>query len=339
LRVDKIRKLLNNRAYNFLRSDLAKVIYSRVAKDVEVIFGSSITGIEQKLSQINVTFNNCPPRSFDLVIGADGLHSNVRRLLFGDETRYVKYLGYYTASYSFRNYQIEKDDFLSFTVPGKQVALYSVKEHQLAFFLYSQKQRLNQVNFHNRNKKWILQDQFSKLGWECEDLLYRMNTVEDFYFDEVSQVKLPKWSHGRVSLVGDACGCPSLLSGQGSTLAMTGAYVLANELRRAQGDYKVAFAKYEKTIRPFIEAKQKLAQQFAKSFLPQTYFSLWVRNTFCNLMFLPVISKWFIKKFMTDNFSLDPFNEESVGQSALTSEKSTAYPPISSNHQSKLQVH
>jgi len=305
LRADKIRKLVNNRAYNFLRSDLAKVIYSKVAKDVEVIFGSSITGIEQKESQVNVTFSNCAPRSFDLVIGADGLHSNVRKLLFGDESNFVKYLGYYTASYSFRNYQIKEDEFLSFTVPGKQVALYTVKERQLAFFLFSQGWKFENGSSFNQDKKWILQNEFGKLGWECKDILYWMNLVEDFYFDEVSQVKLPRWSQGRVALVGDACGCPSLLSGQGSTLAMTGAYVLANELKRSQGDFQKAFEEYERTMRPFIESKQELAQQFASSFLPRNQLGLWLRNTFTNLMFMPFVSKWFVNKFMTDKFSLN----------------------------------
>ncbi|GHN02577.1 oxidoreductase [Cytophagales bacterium WSM2-2] len=337
LNMAKIRKLLKNRSYNFLRSDLAKVIYSRVEKDVEVIFGSSIISIDQKESHLNVSFNNIAPRSFDLVIGADGLHSNVRKLLFGDESSFVKYLGYYTASYSFRNYHIKKDEFLSFTVPGKQVAIYSVKEHQLAFFLFSRAQRLEKINSYSQDKKWVLRSQFNDLGWKCEDILYRMNMVEDFYFDEVSQVILPKWSQGRVSLVGDACGCPSLLSGQGSTLAMTGAYVLANELARAKGDYQKAFAEYEKMMRPFIESKQERARQFAKSFLPQNYLGVWLRNTFCNLMFLPIISKWFVNNFMTDKFSLPDVDQHHVRHDPVR-QRDNMHPEHSPTQRNKVQA-
>ena len=112
------------------------------------------------------------------------------------------------------------------------------------------------------------------------------------------------WSKGRVTLAGDACDCPSLLSGQGSTLAIVGAYILAGELKEANGDYKTAFKQYQDIFKPFIDNKQKIAQNFSKSLVPKSRLGIWVRNTFTNLMALPFISKLFIRQFMDDKLRL-----------------------------------
>ncbi|MBI1767060.1 MAG: hypothetical protein HYR67_01645 [Bacteroidetes bacterium] len=114
-----------------------------------------------------------------------------------------------------------------------------------------------------------------------------------------------------LTLAGDACDCPSLLSGQGSTLAMVGAYILAGELREANEDHQIAFQRYEKIFKPFIDNRQKIAQSFATSFVPKTNFGIWMRNTFTNLMFLPFFSRWFVSKFMTDNIALKRYNHYS----------------------------
>jgi 2-polyprenyl-6-methoxyphenol hydroxylase-like FAD-dependent oxidoreductase len=119
---------------------------------------------------------------------------------------------------------------------------------------------------------------------------------------------MSKWSLGRVTLVGDACDCPSLLSGQGSTLAMVGAYILAGELNEANGEYQVAYQQYEKKFKPLIDSKQKIAQKFAASFVPKTSFGIWARNSFANLMFLPFVSNWFIKEFLTDDIVLKDYS-------------------------------
>ncbi|MFI5194631.1 MAG: hypothetical protein ACHQD7_11245 [Chitinophagales bacterium] len=131
-----------------------------------------------------------------------------------------------------------------------------------------------------------------------------MDTAPDFYFDVVSQIRMSHWSKDRVTVVGDACYCPSLLSGQGSTLAMVGAYILAGELKEANGNYKIAFEQYQNIFKPFIDDKQNTAQNFAKSFVAKTKFSIWVRNILVNLMFLSFLSKLFIKQFMDDKLKV-----------------------------------
>jgi 2-polyprenyl-6-methoxyphenol hydroxylase-like FAD-dependent oxidoreductase len=150
----------------------------------------------------------------------------------------------------------------------------------------------------------ILRDVFEDQGWKVPEILKIMDTAPDFYFDTVSQIVMREWANERVTLAGDACGCVSLVAGQGSALAMAGAYTLAGQLKNADGDYKTAFKKYEDIMKPVITAKQKMAEKFADSFVPDTKFGIWKRDTFSKFMFLPFVGKYFVDKFMNDNLEI-----------------------------------
>lgn len=297
LNYNKIKELMNNRAFTLLRSDLSKIIYDQLDKEIEIIFGDSITQIDQHEAGVRVTFRSGNIRDFNLVVGADGLHSNVRNLVFGNEEQFEKFYGYYTSSFTIENTDSNKA-FQMYNVPGKQVSTYaSTEKKTTCFFIFTSPQKLSYSSHDTEAQKQILTDQFQKSGWKCADLLAKMNTTRDFYFDVVSQIKMNNWSKGRISLIGDACDCPSLLSGQGSTLAMVGAYILAGELKEANGNYKVAFEQYQNIFKPFIDEKQKIAQNFAKSFVAQSKFGIRMRNVLMKLMFFPFLSKLFIKQF------------------------------------------
>ncbi len=294
----KIKKLMNNRALTLLRSDLAKVIYNSLDKETEIIFGDTISKIEQDEENVTVTFKSGLSRSFDLLVGADGLHSNVRNLIFGDELQFEKYYGYYTSSFTINKFSFEGRAFSMYNVPFKQVALYSYAGNKAAaFFIFASPEKLDFEHHDIEKQKQILKDQFMNIGWKCSELLSKIDSTSDFYFDTVSQIKMEKWSKGRITLVGDACDCPSLLSGKGSTLAMVGAYILAGELQQSNGNYKTAFEQYENTFKPFINKKQKAAQAFAKSFVPKSDFGIWLRNKVFKLM-----SVWLFSKILLNQF-------------------------------------
>jgi 2-polyprenyl-6-methoxyphenol hydroxylase-like FAD-dependent oxidoreductase len=294
----KVKKLMNNRAFTLLRSDLSKVICNSLDKGTEIIFGDTISNIEQDEKKVMLTFRSGQNRSFDLLVGADGLHSNVRNLIFGDEKKFEKYQGYYTASFTIENFFYEGRAFSMYNVPFKQVAIYSHKGNgTTTFFIFGQSEKLDYDHNNVESQKRILREEFLNIGWKCPELLSKIECSPDFYFDSVSQIKMDNWSRGRITLVGDACDCPSLLSGKGSTLAMVGAYILAGELKQSQGNYQTAFEQYENIFKPFIEKKQKAAHAFAKSFVPKSDFGIWLRNKLFKLMSVPFFSKPFLNEF------------------------------------------
>lgn len=301
----KIKKLMNGRAMTLLRSDLAKTVYASLGKDIEVIFSDTIETIKQNDKEVTVSFKNGNSRNFDLVIGADGLHSNVRKLIFGDENKFEKYLGYFTSSYTINNFSIGNNAFSMYNFPYKQVAIYSNKKNQTTtFFIFTSAKKTTYLHHDIENQKQILRHEFENGGWKCPQLLSALDSTTDFYFDSVSQIKMDKWSNGRVALVGDAGYCPSLLSGKGSTLAMVGAYILAGELKEANGNYQQAFEQYEKLFKPFMAKKQKSAQSFARSFIPKSYFGIWLRNLAFKLMSVSAFSKLFINQFKDNELKL-----------------------------------
>lgn len=304
----KIKNFLNGRAFTLFRSDLAKVIYQGIDEGVEIIFGDTIANIDQNEKEVTVTFQSGKSRNFDLLIGADGLHSNVRKLVFGNESQFEEYYGYYTSSFTIDNFSLGNNAFSMFNVPYKQVAVFSKSGNSTtAFFIFASPEKLSYQHHDIAKQKQILKSEFENSGWQCPELLSQIDSTTDFYFDSVSQIKMDSWYKGRVTLVGDAGYCPSLLSGKGSTLAMVGAYILAGELKQANGNYKTAFEQYEILFKPFIEKKQKADQSFAKSFIPKSNFGIWLRNKIFKLMSSAVFSKLFLNQFKDSGLKLKEY--------------------------------
>ncbi len=311
--IEKMRKSVNYRHFNFLRSDLAEVLYDEIKNDVKFIWGTAVKKIEQNEDGVQAWFENGHRSQYNLVVGADGVHSELRKLTFGDEEQYEKYLHYYTASFTINNFLNDDQAFISYSVPGKQAGIYSVGHNRLSTFFVFQQEKKLEYDYHDiQQQKKILEEQFADAGWRCDELISRMNEAPDFYFDSVSQIELDQWSKGRVTLAGDACQCVSLVAGQGSALAMAGAYVLAGELRSADGDFEKAFTNYQDIMIPEIRRKQKMATKFASSFVPKTKFGIWMRDKISNLMFLPLISKWFAKRFLLDSLKLKNYSNTTI---------------------------
>ena len=304
----KIKDFLNGRAFTLLRSDLAKMIYQSLDKDVEIIFGDTITNIAQNENEVSVTFQSGTTRNFDLLVGADGLHSKVRSLVFGNETQFEKYFGYYTSSYTIDDFSLGNHTFSMYNVSYKQVAVYSNSGNKTTtFFIFTSPEKLSYPYHDIGKQKQILKTEFENSGWMCPQLLSGIDSTTDFYFDSISQIKMDSWYKGRITLVGDAGYCPSLLSGKGSTLAMVGAYILAGELKQANGDYKAAFKQYEVIFKPFMDKKQKAAQFFAKSFVPKSNFGIWLRNVTFKLMSSSLFSKLFLNQFKDSELQLKEY--------------------------------
>lgn len=306
LSIIKMREAVNFRHYNLLRSDLERVLYDIVAPDVEIRFGQSIEEIEQDAREVRVTLTDGSSEPYDLLVGADGLHSNVREKLYGDESEFERYMGYYTSSFTIDNYLGDDRMFKSYSTPGKQIGLYSIAEGRMAtFFIFKEEERLD-ISYHDtKAQKKLLTKVFKDEGWESRRILDQMESAPDFYFDSVSQIYLQPWSRGRTTLVGDAAHCVSLLAGQGSALAMASAYVLAGELREAEGNHEIAYRRYEELMMPEVLRTRRLAQEFADEFVPPTGFAIWKRNHLSRLM--PLMMRSFVKRFMETAVTLKDY--------------------------------
>ncbi|GAA4724850.1 FAD-dependent monooxygenase [Phytohabitans rumicis] len=245
-----------------LREDLTRMLYERTESDVEYLFDDSVTGIEQDAHGVHVRFDRAAPRTFDLVVGADGLHSTVRRLAFGPEARFVHHLGTYLAVFTAENF-LDLDNWQVWFNDGDAGGgLYPARDNtQLRVNLGF---RSEPIAYDYRDvdaQRRLLAERLAGLRWETPRLLKAMWQAPDFYFDAMAQVRMDSWSRGRVTLIGDAGYCASPLSGQGTSLALVGAYVLAAELAGAGGDHRAAFDRYERRMRPFVDLNQALATE------------------------------------------------------------------------------
>ena len=304
-----IRSMLGRRYLSILRSDLAKEIYGALGGEVRTIFGDTVIRLEQDEAGVLVEFRSGRSERFDLVFGAGGLHSPIRNLLFGAESSFEKFLGYYAASFSVDDYPHQDPHvFVSYSSPGKQVSRYTLRSGRTVFlFVFAAPEKLSIPHSNPQAQKQALKDEFAGVGWECPEMLRRLDDTTEIYFDAVSQIRMEKWSRKRSTLVGDACACPSLLAGQGSALAMAEAYVLAGELKRADGDHEIAFANYERTLHPVIETKQRAAQKFAKSFAPKTQAGIFLRNQVTRLMRIPFVADLAMGNMFKDSLSLPQY--------------------------------
>ncbi|MBX3136291.1 FAD-binding domain [Candidatus Obscuribacterales bacterium] len=298
---------LDGRFVSLLRGDLAETLYRSIEGRVEVIFGDCIKSIRMTEEAAEVEFDGGAKRNFDLVAGADGLHSVVRSIAFGAEEQFEKKLGYSVAAFSVEGYEPRDEDvYVCYSSPGKQIARFALRDNITVFFLIFRDSNPEQYGRDQATSKveTILNDD----NWECKKILRALHNANDLYFDSVSQIIMPSWSKERAVLVGDAAFCPSLLAGQGSALAMAGSYVLAGELKRASGDHKIAFAAYEKRLRAFIEKKQKGAENFGKWFAPDTQFAVFLRNQITKLFAIPFFADKFVRDTIADELRLPDYS-------------------------------
>jgi 2-polyprenyl-6-methoxyphenol hydroxylase-like FAD-dependent oxidoreductase len=272
-----------------LRGDLARILYDATSRQTDYLFGDSITALDEDAEGVTVTFEHAAPRRFDLVIGADGLHSATRRLTFGPEEQFIKHLGVYCAIFTTANHLDLDHTGHVYRTGGKLVASYSSRhntEAKAVFYFASPEPGLDRRDA--ARQQAVLTEQFAGAGWQSDRLLHDMWYATDFYFDTVAQVRLDRWTRGRVALVGDAAYCPSSLSGMGTGLALVGAYLLAGELAAANGEHGVAFSRYELLLREYAGGCQKMGDGVAKLMVPGSRFVAALLNRYYRLMpYLP----------------------------------------------------
>lgn len=298
----------NERYLSIPRTHLAAVIYESLGGAVELKLGDTVRDLVDDGEHVHVVFESGDARDFDLVIGADGLHSRVRRLAFGPDEQFERYLGMVVAAIDVEQYP-ERDELVAmmYADVGFQTVRLSFRD-DATLLLFSMRHD-GEVPTERAQQESLIRQKLGDKGWEVPEMLAAMSDANDFYFDSVSQIRMPSWSTGRIALVGDAGACPSFLAGQGSALAMVEAYTLAAELART-GDHREAFARYEERLMPLIRSKQDAARGLGVAFAPKNRFQLLVRNSAMKVMGLPKIGDMVMGRSFHDRVELPSFPEQ-----------------------------
>lgn len=260
------------------RSHLVGILYGMTCGKVEYLFENSIASIIEHNDGIDAEFRQGDKRSFDYIIGADGLHSVVRKLAFGEEEKFSYYLGLYVSVFDVDEKTGMKNHCQLFNVPGRLACTYSFNNKAVAMLAFRSGEQINYDYKDMGQQKELLLSIYKNDSWKVPEILAALKGTDKLYFDSVSQIKMTSWTKGRVALTGDAAYCASFLSGMGITLAMTGATALADELFRAHGDHTIAFPEYDRIFRPYVEPVQAGMARMAGFLVPQTNCGIWLRN-------------------------------------------------------------
>jgi 2-polyprenyl-6-methoxyphenol hydroxylase-like FAD-dependent oxidoreductase len=266
--IQRIRRALSDKYVYLRRSDLERILFDRArALAIDIRFGCSVSALKDRGPDVHVQFDDGSEGTFSLVFGADGVHSRVRELVFGAEQQFARFLGYYVAALHFR----DKDYGI-----GRSVKLHEETD-RLAMFYPLDQMRLdatcvirhaNVGMLPSQERLAFVRRQYEGSGWIAARVLNDHSAAEPLYFDTATQIVMPRWHAGRVALLGDACGCLTLIAGQGSHMAMAGAYILARELARRPSDHVAAFERYERFLGPIVAKKQRSAAGLARRFVP-----------------------------------------------------------------------
>lgn len=302
-------RLAHGRLAALTRADIAAAIYGALDGRVETIFGDSVTAIEDDGVRVQVRFEHAPAREADLVIGADGLHSRVRRMVFGPDADFEHPLGCHVAAFEIAGYRPRDETrYEAYTAPGRYIAKFPVRDDRMLFFMVMRDEYLaGAVPASDEERKAALTQAFTGMGWECPAILAALPHLEDLYFDSISQIRMGSWSKGSVALVGDAAACPSLIAGEGAGFALAEAYVLAGELAQHASDPRLALKRYEERVTPFVTRKQRLAQTLVPSFVPRTAYGVRVRDFATLLMHLPVFPRLLMGRYLHDEMALPDY--------------------------------
>jgi 2-polyprenyl-6-methoxyphenol hydroxylase-like FAD-dependent oxidoreductase len=283
-----------------MRGELSRILYEATSAGTESLFGARIAGLSEGEDGVKVTFAGGTVRTFDLVVGADGVHSGVRRLAFGPERDYVRHLGGYTAYFTIPDPGGLDNWFLMHNAPGGLVAGVRPERGGTAKAMLSF--TAPPLDYDRRDvlaQQEILRQKFTGMGWLVPRMLEAMPAADDFYFDAFCQVHMDRWYRGRTVLLGDAGYCGSPLTGLGTAMALVGAYVLAGELSASPDDHEAAFARYQREMSAYVKQCQTLPPGGVKGFAPANALMIGLRNLSMRMMtrwpMRPVFAKQFQK--------------------------------------------
>ncbi|MFI1913155.1 FAD-dependent monooxygenase [Nocardia sp. NPDC020380] len=265
------------------RAELAAILLDAARDRAEIRWGDTITGLTDDGQRVAATFAESAPATYDYVIGADGLHSGVRRLVFGEEREFVRHKGFYVATLPIERALGREREVIMYNTPGRSVSVHPAGGKPLAAFIFRGPETPD-YDYRDtaQHKRLVLAAYTGRMG-AFGDLLDQVGAAPDLYFDAVCQVRMASWSRGRVALLGDA-GSSLSLFGDGSTLAITGAHTLAEELTRTPADPHTAFTRYEHRHRRLLAPKQRGFRLAGALMVPASRPGILARDTVVRLL-------------------------------------------------------
>jgi len=287
-------RVIGDRLSSILRPDLELAIREALPAPVKLLYGTTVTGVAApqgdaggRGGKADVELSDGRRLTADLLVGADGIHSGIRSKVFGPESAYFRFLGFHVGAYSIRDgslQDIPDNRYVITDTPGEAMFFYRLRDGSISVLGVHRTNRADRPEDIRRE----FRARYGKLGWLCPQALD--HCPEDFYYDQVAQIRMPCWSSGPVVLLGDAAGAVSLLAGQGASLAMAGAFVLADELA-AHADVASALAAFEERWRPQVAEHQKAGESAAKWFVPRNRRALLMRRAILRLIRVPGASR------------------------------------------------
>ncbi|MEU5304315.1 FAD-dependent monooxygenase [Streptomyces noursei] len=290
LTYDQFSRAVRGRLLSLMRPDLERALRESLSDRIDLRFSTSLRHIDNTPTGVHLTLTDGTPLAADLLVGADGIHSTVRTMEFGAEERFLRYLGLHTAAFVFDAPDVHErigDRFCLTESVGRQMGFYGLRDGRVATFTVHRTPDPTVP----ADPRDVLARRYSGLGWVTAEALDRCPPSDHIYYDQVAQIDLPTWSRGRVALLGDACQAVSLLAGQGASLALAGAYLLAGELDRAT-TIEAALDRYEQSWRPLVTDRQRTARNAARWFVPDSTWQLHIRRAFLKATRLPVVNRY-----------------------------------------------
>ncbi|CAI7640347.1 unnamed protein product [Penicillium viridicatum] len=248
--------------YEIMRGDLVRILYEATKDKVEYIFGRTVDGFTENDRGIIAYFSDGSSDTFDLLVGADGQGSHIRRNILpaGAPDAYHQ-LGVHVAYWFVPWVESDNNMCKAYLSPGGRLIMtrsHNKTETQVYFMLRSDSEEVRDIPKGSvGQQKHFWAQRFREAGWQADRFIKGMGTTDNWFCQNVVQIKTNTWHSGRVVLLGDAAHCPSPLSGMGTSSSLVGAYVLAGEIARSE-ELSQAFQTYSRTMRPFIDEVQQL---------------------------------------------------------------------------------
>ena len=279
-----------NRHVELARGALTSQLFDLIRSQVKHRFGDAIASLSDGRNGVDVGFRSGASGRFDLVVSGEGLHSTTRALVFGPEANFSRYLGYCFAVCELPNKYGLRREAVIYNKPGKAAILYSTSDGPTLYGLFAHRcppPSPEEIDNPQRQRDSIARA-FADDGWQVPGMIAAMQDADDFYFDATMQIHMPAWSAGRVAVLGDAAFGPSFFTGQGTSMALVGAYMMAGALA-TNSEHTVAFKAYEAATRPYVAANQGLVKDGSSMVAPGSSLSLWARNNMIRLA--PLLSR------------------------------------------------